>query len=359
MSDGVELMLTVIIFTRDRPDEVIRLLQSLESSPWKVRIYDNGRVPIGTRLPNNERVVYVHTPGHWGLNMALSARDLDTDYAVIVDDDGLLLRPGVEAAIRMLDEDPTLVAAEGAIADFAVHGDEARVHAAQRSCLELAREPSRVGRVVNLYQSFSYAPFYAVIRADAYRASMIPTSTIERLASSGNVGCPVFVGLLAIQGRIGHLETAVSLREIRLDSNDADAMGLWAGDWLDGPKYSAEVTECRAVFASALVDCGAAPPHEVDGCLESFERFARIMKRPGKPPTRLRRAITRLMRRAGHIHLRASRATATAPEPLSSTPYHTDPRLGPEVASILIDVLGVSRVLEVSRPRDLTVGRPS
>jgi hypothetical protein len=272
--------LTVVVFTRDRCRQVARLLSSLAQVPCRVLVFDNGSRPLpDSTVGLSHRHEYTFRPGHWAANWRRAAVRVDTPFVCLVDDDGLLEPDGAANALCVLRRAPFAVAVEGATGDFVVQNRTAVVHWRPTQSGEgVARVDRPLDRWHAAFQSFSYAPWYAIHRSDSFRKAFTYAADVEEISSSRNVSTPLFIGMVALQGAIIKVPNLVSLREVTLAPNDPEAMDLWVGDWLSQRQFCDEVRQVEQRTRLALKGGGLVSTLDIDSAISAFRSFGNTLR---------------------------------------------------------------------------------
>jgi hypothetical protein len=249
--------LTVIVFTRNRPREVSRLLRSLSAFPCFVDVWDNGQVELPAELQAlSDRQSYSFREGHWAHNWRSAASHLRTEFVCLVDDDGLLQPHGAAAAICALHQDSDAVAAEGQVANFVVRQSRAILLKGTESPPSSAHHRDPLTRWSGSLQSFSESPWYAVHRSATFVETFSFAADVEELSTSRNVSTPLFIAMTSARGPLAKSRALVSLREDSLPPHDQHSMDLWIGDWLADNDYRDEVDAVISLTRHSLAKGG-------------------------------------------------------------------------------------------------------
>ncbi len=292
--------LTVLVFTRDRPKEVERLLKSLSRFPCFVDVYDNGSEPLpqGLRAFFSKQS-YTYRAGHWGHNLMTAASQLRTDFVCLVDDDGLLQPYGAASALCRLHRDIELSAVEGHFANFVVRGGRAVLLKGTELAPGAALEADPIDRWRSVLQGFSETQYYSIYRSSLFALTFGFSANVELIATSRNVSPPLFVAMTAAHGPIGRSPILVTLREDSLPSHNKLAMDLWIGDWLADDQYKSEVVEVLSITRQSLTLLGMSvgdADRAISIFLETQERRAHVQPTIKTGPLAAIARVTRPLR---------------------------------------------------------------
>lgn len=272
--------LTVLLFTRDRPREVARLLRSLVDVPCFVAVYDNGLKQLPQELRTvSDRQSYTYRPGHWAHNLKDAASQLNTEFVCLVDDDGLLQPRGAAKALCRLIQEREAVAVEGQCANFVVREGSAFLLKFTDAADGASSELDPILRWRSVLDNFSEASFYAIHRSWLFSRTFGLAADVELIATSRNVSPPIFIAMTAAYGQICRSSSLLSLREDSLPSHHQAAMDLWIGDWLADRKYQVEVDQVLTLTRQSLVKSGMSlgdASKAVNIFLETMGRLAHV-----------------------------------------------------------------------------------
>ena len=163
-----------VVFARDRPRHTSELIAYLAQGArgFVVDVFDNGEVPLDLRL-GPELMASVHhsySMGGFVSQHGEAAREVDTEFVMLLDDDSLPAVHGIAVAISALRCDAELQAAHGTVGTYSTLGP-VRLHETVSSNEEdvSALSSDREERLMNQFdRPYQHRYWYAVHRRQRF-----------------------------------------------------------------------------------------------------------------------------------------------------------------------------------------------
>ena len=280
--------LTIVVFTRSRPDYARRQANYWSEKAATLWVFDNGECPWPeySRESLGSNVHYEHDPGGFYRQILRSAEVVSTKYAVLVDDDNMLIERGLRSCIAHLDKAPEVVAVMGQAAGLAYSRGHVVISPAYRANFDYSNDSvNAVDRVRCQLAPYRCTGWYAVQRRPVFQR-LIPLIAEVAAASPCAYASEIAleVGLVVL----GPTSTARELTILRSAENapESDAnhsrelsFSQW---WLD-PQHTDE-TEA---FLSAMSRHLGLDSVDSLTLAEELSRFARADSTPKRKLARI------------------------------------------------------------------------
>lgn len=281
--------LTIVIPVFNRPKYLLRQLDYWKDSDAKILIMDGSNEPLPrnllTDLSNNFQYVYIQS--EFIERLVSSCQYINTKYAVLLHDDEIYTRSGLEVCLAELEGDTRLIGCQGRSLYFFYQSKQILAHEVYFKNKDVKDNFSDgVTRVKNSFLNGdpSFAPYalYSVLRTEKWKA-LIGLS-YSRFYGCGYVYELAFqIGAMAL-GPIRVVDHLLWLRSGENSKQTSSAVNrtISAGEWGTSEEYAEEFDDFVQRLANVLSVNGVATKHEAELVVReiSAQFFAYSLHKP-------------------------------------------------------------------------------
>jgi glycosyltransferase domain-containing protein len=284
--------LTIVIPVFNRPRYLLRQLEYWKDSDAKILIMDGSSEPLPRNLladlsPNFQ---YEYIQSEFIERLVSSCQYLNTKYTVLLHDDELYTRSGLEVCIAELESDTRLIGCQGRSLYFFYQSKQVLAHEVYFKNKDVKDNFSDgVTRVKNSFLNGdpSFAPYalYSVLRTEKWKA-LIDLS-YSRFFGCGYVYELAFqIGAMAL-GPIKVVEHLLWLRSGENSKQTSSAVNrtISTGEWGTSQEYAEEFEDYVKRLTDVLSVNGVATTYEAEQVVReiSAQFFAYSLHKPYRP----------------------------------------------------------------------------
>lgn len=231
--------LTVVIFTLDRLREVRRQFKVLGSTRASVHVFHNGDVLADQdfldSLPENFQYHYMR--GGYAEQLMNSACHVDTPYAVVCDDDGLLIPSSLDLAVQTLNARPEIASVTGQ--SLSLEQGFPKVILRPSLLANFGRsidEPNPSTRMQNLLDRYTCRGWYAVSRRNTFERLMNTAGRVAAITPNAYAPEVALELQLCLEGKsisipvTTHIRNGLNPPVDMKEHQRGTSFGMW---WLD------------------------------------------------------------------------------------------------------------------------------
>ena len=248
---------TVVVPTYNRWHAVTRNLRQWAGMSAEFIILDNGRHNEATQrarsMPKN--ATYHHDPDGFTVQMANLSQHIRTPYAILCDDDNILLESGLRACVSLLEQNPRVNFAWGTSATFQeVAGFYHLTRTYWRPCSAPESFEAGLQAVDSHMRQYTPLAWYAVHRSESFVRHHEMVSRVRTLSSTAYATEIAFEFASFFDGcgvGLDALTVLRSLNERPLNQHTPSRI-LTINQWLHQPQYNLEVASVGKAIAESL-----------------------------------------------------------------------------------------------------------
>jgi len=284
--------LTIVIPVFNRPKYLLRQLEYWKDLPVKILIMDGSNEPLPENLlaDLNPKFQYVYIKSEFNERLVSSCKYLNTKYTVLLHDDEIYTKSGLEICVAELDRDARLIGCQGRSLYFFYQSKQVLAHEVYFKNKDVKDNLSDgVTRVNNSFPNGdpSFAPYalYSVLRTEKWK-------TLIELSYSRIYGCGYVyelafqIGAMAL-GPIKVLDHLLWLRsgENPKQSSAAVNRTIGTGEWGTSQAYAEEFEDFVQRLTEVFSANGVATRHEAEQVIRdvSAQFFAYCLHKPHRP----------------------------------------------------------------------------
>jgi glycosyltransferase domain-containing protein len=293
--------LTIVIPVFNRPKYLLRQLEYWKDSDAKIMIMDGSSEPLPRNLladlsPN---VQYVYIQSEFIERLVSSCQYLNTKYTVLLHDDELYTRSGLEVCVAELESDTRLIGCQGRSLYFFYQSKQVLAHEVYFKNKDVKDNFSDgVTRVKNSFLNGdpSFAPYalYSVMRTEEWK-------TLIDLSYSRFYGCGYVyelsfqIGAMAL-GPIKVVDHLLWLRSGENPKQTSAAVNrtISTGEWGTSQEFVEEVEDFVQRLTQVLCVNGVATRHNAEQVVREIaaQFFAYSLHKPHRPIAYWQRLIS-------------------------------------------------------------------
>lgn len=212
-------LVTIVVFTRSHSEFAVRHADFWSGKEPTLLILDNGdrRWDDETISRHTSNVHYFHDPGGYYRQMKMAADFVTTKYAVLIDDDNMLVPEGLEACILSLQANDELIAVMGQAAVMRYWRGRVILEPCYSQNLNFSNTSNNIQeRIWNKLNPYRTTGWYAVQRSQVFRSLLHMVSNVSEESS-----CPYVAELSLEMGLVllGSTTTIPNLTVLRSTEN--------------------------------------------------------------------------------------------------------------------------------------------
>lgn len=243
---------TVLILSYERSEYLKRTLSFLHEHKISTIVVDGSQKPIDTtKSIMFDTISYLHFPGcDYITRLKVGADAVETDYVILLQDDGFIDPSGLDVAVRTLEADEALAAIIGGELSLRVVGAQAAYWIDERESESATKDYSGdvIERMTEYFQVWYPRLLYSCMRTKALRSATqtLPSRSLYSLDFELLLEPHVELMVL-LYGRVLKIPNILTYRSfenkaVRHSGDPLVRMGeLSAFEWIDDDKYNHEV----------------------------------------------------------------------------------------------------------------------
>ena len=267
IQDGVKSLsllskLTIVVFTRSRPAFARRQAEFWGGRLPTLLILDNGMEPWSSAVVAGlgSNVHYSHDEGGFYRQMRQCGELVETEYAILIDDDNLLVEEGLEACILELESRAEFIAVSGQAAMLRYLRGRIILEPAYTENFRFSNKSPKVEERISLqFNPYRHTGWYAVQRTSTFRVLLPVVSEVSEhtpCAYTPEIGLELGLVILGATTTIPHL-TLIRSVENPPEDDAFHSRSLYFQDWWLDERYHRETDHFVRCLKALAPDANA------------------------------------------------------------------------------------------------------